>query len=413
MDALERVLRTLIAAIAVACALTAATVHAAATANEVADLWWTTSESGWGIQLSQQHETVFATMYVYRPDGSPDFYVAVLDPASAVAWSGLVYRTSGPWFGGPFNPAAVTENVVGSMTFTLKSFYNAELAYTIDGTPARFVMLISITSVTQFLGAFNDNTFKNALVVLLTFDIRSAALLRGTYPAMMPRWHPGRLRRLAILALPLGFVMMLVSLNTNVPRYFIEHYQGTRDLGIYAAITYLMVAGTTVVAALGQSASPRLAQYFADGRTASFCGLMWKLVGIGGALGALGVLDDVTTNQASVAFQLKRAAPDLGWFDLFRHSMVVGRDHIAAVVNTLLLAYVGASLTLLLLVAAQDVPLDHMINQAFVAEEVVRTLVGSLGLVLATPITSLIAGALAQRKRDLEGAPNAMDVEVS
>ena len=78
---------------------------------------------------------VFATMYVYGPDGSPDFYVAVLDPASAVAWSGVVYRTSGPWFGGPFNPAAVTENVVGSMTFTLKSFYNAELAYTIDGTP--------------------------------------------------------------------------------------------------------------------------------------------------------------------------------------------------------------------------------------------------------------------------------------
>ena len=130
-------------------------------------------------------------------------------------------------------------------------------------------------------------------------------------------------------------------------------------------------------------------------------------------LGALGVLDDVTTNQASVVFQLKRAAPDLGWFDLFRHSMVVGRDHIAAVVNTLLLAYVGASLTLLLLVAAQDVPLDHMINQAFVAEEVVRTLAGSLGLVLATPITSLIAGFLAQRKHGLEAIPNVMDVEVS
>ena len=129
-------------------------------------------------------------------------------------------------------------------------------------------------------------------------------------------------------------------------------------------------------------------------------------------LGALGVLDDVTTNQASVAFQLKRAAPDLGWLDLFRDSMVVGRDHIAAVVNTLLLAYVGASLTLLLLVAAQDVPLDHMVNQAFITEEVVRTLVGSLGLVLATPITSLIAGALAQRKHGVEATPSVMDVEV-
>jgi uncharacterized membrane protein len=93
--------------------------------------------------------------------------------------------------------------------------------------------------------------------------------------------------------------------------------------------------------------------------------------------------------------------------------MVVGRDHIAAVVNTLLLAYVGASLTLLLLVAAQDVPLDHTINQAFVAEEVVRTLAGSLGLVLATPIASLIAGSITQRSHDLEAIPNGVDGEVS
>jgi len=115
-------------------------------------------------------------------------------------------------------------------------------------------------------------------------------------------------------------------------------------------------------------------------------------------LGTAGVLDDVTTNQASVTFQLKQAAPDLGRLDLFRHSMVVGRDHIAAVVNTLLLAYVGASLPLLLLVAAQAAPLSQMLNQAFIAEEVVRTLAGSLGLVLVTPITSLIAGAFAQRE---------------
>jgi len=74
---------------------------------------------------------------------------------------------------------------------------------------------------------------------------------------------------------------------------------------------------------------------------------------------------------------------------------------------------IPTELSNVLLVAAQDVPLDHMINQAFVAEEVVRTLAGSLGLVLATPITSLIAGSLAQRKRSVEAIPNAMDVEVS
>jgi uncharacterized membrane protein len=83
--------------------------------------------------------------------------------------------------------------------------------------------------------------------------------------------------------------------------------------------------------------------------------------------------------------------------------MVVGRDHIAAIVNTLLLAYAGASLTLLLLIAAQSVSLGQTINRAFLAEEIVRTLVGSLGLIAATPITSVIAVALARRRRAIEG----------
>ena len=125
-------------------------------------------------------------------------------------------------------------------------------------------------------------------------------------------------------------------------------------------------------------------------------------------LGTLGVLDDVTTNQASVTFELKQAAPDLARLDLFRHSMVVGRDHIAAIVNTLLLAYVGVSLPLLLLTAAQAAPFGQMINQAFIAEEVVRTLAGSLGLIMATPITSLIAGFVAHRLQNRNGITDAV-----
>jgi uncharacterized membrane protein len=116
-------------------------------------------------------------------------------------------------------------------------------------------------------------------------------------------------------------------------------------------------------------------------------------------IGTLGVLDDVTTNQASVVFELKRAAPGLSGRELFARSMIVGRDHIAAIVNTLLLAYAGASLTLLLLIASQSVSLGQTLNRAFLAEEIVRTLVGSLGLIAATPITSAIAVALAGRTR--------------
>ena len=114
-------------------------------------------------------------------------------------------------------------------------------------------------------------------------------------------------------------------------------------------------------------------------------------------VGAVGVLDDVTVGQASATFELSHANPQLRWMELFRHSMVIGRDHIASMTNTLLLAYVGASLPLFLLMASLNIPLGQTLNREFIAEEIVSTLVGSLGLILAVPVTSLFASWLAQR----------------
>jgi O-antigen/teichoic acid export membrane protein len=95
--------------------------------------------------------------------------------------------------------------------------------------------------------------------------------------------------RLAGLALPLGIVMMLISLNANIPRYLIEHELGTRELGVFAALSYVIVVGTTVVSAIGQSASPRLSKLYAAGDMGRFRGLLLKLVALGGALGVAGV----------------------------------------------------------------------------------------------------------------------------
>lgn len=104
------------------------------------------------------------------------------------------------------------------------------------------------------------------------------------------KWKTDSLRRLVILALPLGLVMLLVSLTSNVPRYFIEHHLGEYELGIYAALAYLIVAGTTVVTALGQAVSPRLAQYFWNGQLDAFRSLLQKLLAFGLALGCAGSL---------------------------------------------------------------------------------------------------------------------------
>uniref|UniRef100_UPI001ABB5751 lipopolysaccharide biosynthesis protein n=1 Tax=Aetokthonos hydrillicola TaxID=1550245 RepID=UPI001ABB5751 len=130
-------------------------------------------------------------------------------------------------------------------------------------------------------------------IVLVGYDFHSGALMLNQVAKLQPRWQPKKLVNLLWLSLPLGFVMMLISLNTNIPRYFIERYLGERELGIFAALAYLIVAGNIVVDALGQSASHRLAKYYATGNNIAFRILLLKLVGIGALLGGIGVLVSV------------------------------------------------------------------------------------------------------------------------
>lgn len=112
-------------------------------------------------------------------------------------------------------------------------------------------------------------------------------------------------------------------------------------------------------------------------------------------IGALGVLDDVTATQASTVFELRRANPRLGAGELFARGLNVGRDHIASSVNTLVLAYAGAALPLIVLLAAQPEPLGLLVSRDLIATEIVRTLIGSIGIVAAVPITTGIAALLA------------------
>ena len=112
-------------------------------------------------------------------------------------------------------------------------------------------------------------------------------------------------------------------------------------------------------------------------------------------LGGLGVLDDVTVSQASLVFELRRADPAAGFAELTRGALAVGRDHVAASVNTLFLAYAGASLPLLVLFVSGGDPLGTVVTAEAVAVEVVRTLCGSVGLIAAVPLTTVLAANLA------------------
>ena len=118
-------------------------------------------------------------------------------------------------------------------------------------------------------------------------------------------------------------------------------------------------------------------------------------------IGALGVLDDLVTTQASAVFELHHANPNFSFRALYNSAMRIGQDHVAATVNTLVLAYAGASLPMLLLFSLARGDYGYLVNYSFIAEEIVRTLVGSLGLIAAVPLSTAIAILFAQRAESL------------
>ena len=130
--------------------------------------------------------------------------------------------------------------------------------------------------------------------------------------------------------------------------------------------------------------------------TAGGVSLRGLLLG-GIVIGSLGVLDDVTVTQASAVWELRQADPGLGFGRLFAAGGRSGRDHIASTVNTLVLAYAGASLPLLVLFTLSNRDLTGVLTGELVATEIVRTLVGSLGLVAAVPLTTALAAFAAER----------------
>jgi O-antigen/teichoic acid export membrane protein len=136
-------------------------------------------------------------------------------------------------------------------------------------------------------------------VIMLSYDLRNAIqtlnpsskLISNFIPKEWPRprWDARILGRLAWLSLPLGFVTMLISFSSNIPRYFIEGHLGSYQLGIFAAIASFQKVAPTVVQALGRSASPRLAKYYATNKAGAFQKLTLRLIAIGVLLGGAGV----------------------------------------------------------------------------------------------------------------------------
>ena len=162
-----------------------------------------------------------------------------------------------------------------------------------------------------------------------------------------------------------------------------------------AVTTVLGVAGAQWARLSGVSTedSYRLAQLLGESGATSLRGLF--LCGL--VLAGLGVLNDVTITQASAVWELRAASPAATRAELFRGGMRIGRDHIASTVYTIAFAYTGAALPVLLLLELYQLPLGPTLTSGEFAEEIVRTMVGSIGLVLAIPLTTAIAALVVTR----------------
>lgn len=209
-----------------------------------------------------------------------------------------------------------------------------------------------------------------SVVVLLVFTV--PALLEGSSSIAVALVTASAIAFLAIyLAHGPGAMSTVALLGT---------------LGALALTTLLSAIFVELTALTGLASEEALALRVGDA-TLDLRGLV--LAGI--IVGALGALDDMTVTQASTVWELHAADPKRTPGSLLRAGMRVGRDHVASTVNTLLLAYAGASMPLLLLFTVTDQPLARVANGELVATEIVRTLVGSIGLVAAVPLTTWLA----------------------
>ena len=218
---------------------------------------------------------------------------------------------------------------------------------------------------------------------LIALVVSFAVIVGFVIPAIMRGSSP------VPVALVGAMAIMLVSLylSHGIGRKTTAAVVGTGlALVLTAALTAGFVAATSLT---GLASEDALNASFQAGGL-SLRGLL--LAGI--ILGGLGVLDDVTMSQASLVFELRRADPTASFGRLVAGALSVGRDHIAATVNTLFLAYAGASLPLLVLFTTGGDSLGTVATAEAVAVEIVRTLCGSIGLIAAVPLTTVLAATL-------------------
>jgi uncharacterized membrane protein len=215
----------------------------------------------------------------------------------------------------------------------------------------------------------------------MSLGISIAAIVLFLVPALLAGYSP------ALASLGIAGVILSVSLFLTHgfgPRVVISFFGTFSAVLVTCAIAWFSVDWLRLT---GFASDASVYLNFSTGGTLDIAGLLLGSI----IIGLLGVLDDVSITQASVVQELRGANNTLSFTELYTRAIRVGRDHVGSLVNTLALAYVGAALPLVLLFARSDATLMLSLNQEVVASELLRIMVGSIGLILAVPFTTAIA----------------------
>jgi uncharacterized membrane protein len=279
---------------------------------------------------------------------------------------------------------AAMENEVVSLEPGDKIFVNRVV--TIAGTEyityadfERRPTLVVVTSL--FVGALLILSRWQGVRALVSLGASVAAIFFVLVPLLLRGYDPA-----ATSVVVAGAVLAFVLFGTHGfnPRTTIA-FAGTFGAVVVTGLIAWWSSSTMHLTGFSSDASVYL--NFATNGELDLAGLLLGSI----IIGILGVLDDVSITQASVVQELKAANPSLKLWQLYQRALKVGRDHIGSLVNTLSLAYVGVSLPLILLYAKSDSSLWLSLNQEVVAAELLRIIVGSFGLILAVPATTVVA----------------------
>lgn len=274
----------------------------------------------------------------------------------------------------------------------------------------RLMITISALPDGSLSAHFTDFYRRNSLLLLLGIFVAASVLISGWKGV---RSLLGILLSLAVIVLiilpgiqsgrdPLGVSIIGSLLFVGLSLYIVYGWTVKTHAAVLGSFLALLITG---ILAYFFVSNARLTGYgdenmfFISQLTQNQLNARSLLLA-GVLIGTLGVLDDLVISQASAVFELFRNNPQQTFKELYQSAMNIGQDHIAATVNTLVLAYAGASLPMLLLFSFRNVDYGLAINLEFIAEEIVRTMVGSLGLFAAVPITTALASLIAIKYRD-------------